>query len=109
MSIFASPSDWPIHSRDYVFLATAVQEIGKKIFGAEWTGHEGEDIADEDDEDFELPGQEGRVGPDSAVLALHGIAKTLPPMQDSPDLLEVLSRARSSGRLQGRSGAACRQ
>jgi hypothetical protein len=82
MSIFDSPStDWPPDSLDYVFLATAVQEIGRKIFGADWTGHEGKGTADEHDGDFDFPDQEGRAGPDSAVLELHGMAKTFPPME----------------------------
>ena len=66
LTIFDFPDRWPHEPVDYVFLAGAVQEIGKAIFGDDWTGHEGEGTDETDeDEDFEHAGS-GRVS------ATHG-------------------------------------
>jgi hypothetical protein len=37
---WASPVEWPIDSASYIFLARAINDLGRSIFGGEWTGTE---------------------------------------------------------------------
>src|SRR5262245_45799586 len=40
LEFWARPHVWPRDPRGYVFLARAVEEIGRAMFGRDWTGKE---------------------------------------------------------------------
>jgi hypothetical protein len=46
MEFWADTQQWPRDSKDYVFLARAIHEIGRAMHGSAWTGNEFTDEAD---------------------------------------------------------------
>jgi hypothetical protein len=92
LEFWARPHAWPRDPHGYIFLARAVEEIGRAIFGADWTGKE---VTTELVRS--LPDQHEASGSDAlyaheVLMKLPQHAKQLPKPESLPPSLNNLAR-----------------